>query len=108
MAFSHVCGGLVTVFSVMFDWSRVVIIQKFPILLGCPFERGSMLFGALFLCTWYFGVAVYFNSKHGIYEAKRTTQGNHHSAVPYVLRSSANLPSCHLSESSHVYFVYNV
>lgn len=59
-----------TVSSVIFGHSGPVIIEKFPVLLGCPFPSvwatESRLVGTFFLSArWHFCVPGFFSSKSG-------------------------------------------
>lgn len=83
---------------VVFDWRRAVIIQKFPVSLGCPFRtpaRGSRLLLGLFVCApQHFQFAAFFSSKSGISKPKarkkpwKLPTGSFHSP-----KVSTNLPS---------------
>lgn len=75
-AFARWGGAGSTVFSMVFDWSRTVVVQKFSIFLDWPFhdslakkERFSLTF--YISAHWHFWVSGFSSTKSGIYKAKK-------------------------------------
>lgn len=99
-------------FFVAFGSGRVVIVQQVSSLLGCsspsPLVRDRWLLLALVLSArWCFWVAGLFSPKSRVCEAKRKSKAPT-TVIPWVLTSLASLPSLCLSESSDLYFTYNI
>lgn len=115
LACSDVSGGLnigCFVFFVLFCgvWRVEWLLSKSFTFLGCPLfvnrvETAGYLGLFVFCTSWCLWISIYFSSKCGLYEAKTKTQGNYHCAIPYVLRSSAELPSLFFWVSLCLFYV---
>ena len=87
-------------FSMMFGWSKAVIVQRFSVLLNCLFPcplASRLVLGLHFVCAcWHFQVVFQHPVKH-IYEARKPRNSCYvHLWVPRALGSLP--PSSHLSD----------
>lgn len=107
-----------TELSIVFDCIREVTGQKCPVLAGCPSPPLLSLGGKVqrrfcwnfFFCThWCFQVATFSSTQYRIYKTRKKTQGTQCHVISHVPKFLADLvSSLLLSESSYVYFIYNV
>lgn len=91
------------VFSVIADWSTVVIVQKFSVLPGCPFlilwlERAEFSV----VLSMPVGISGLPASSAPSVECRREKEkpGAHHQVIPWISRSLTGLSSLHTSMSS--------
>ena len=63
------------ILSVLFDWSQMIVVVKFSLLLVCPFfgpfAREQAFCGDFDSTHWCFQIAWFFSTQSGIYKAKR-------------------------------------
>ena len=109
-AFAGMGEGGATLFSVVFGWSRMIIVKKFSILLVCPLP-GPLALESRLLLGFFWSVPI------GIsellvspvpslgYVKQKKNQGPHHHVIPQFWKPSQSTFFSHLSESAYILFI---
>lgn len=108
-----------SVFCVMFGWSRLITVYKFSVLLCGPFPgslaRGQAFFGALFFVFFFWSVTVgpseLLDSSTPSWDIRGKKENPRNLPQCYSLGHMvpAGLSfSLHLRECSYVYIIYNI